>query len=57
MDDGNAARHVAATKMNERSSRSHSVFVVKIEQKVISTFFILLFLTRFQRKTKALLQI
>jgi hypothetical protein len=37
MDDGNAVRHVAATKMNDRSSRSHSVFTVKIAQKVISS--------------------
>lgn len=33
MIQGNSMRHVAATKMNERSSRSHSVFTVKIEQR------------------------
>jgi hypothetical protein len=26
-------RHVASTNMNERSSRSHSCFTIKIEQK------------------------
>ena len=31
---GNSVRHVASTKMNDRSSRSHSVFTIKIEQKV-----------------------
>ena len=34
MADGNSVRHVAATKMNDRSSRSHSVFTIKIEQKM-----------------------
>jgi hypothetical protein len=33
MIEGNNVRHVAATKMNERSSRSHSVFTIRIEQK------------------------
>eukprot|EP01112_Ceratiomyxa_fruticulosa_P006218 TRINITY_DN17008_c0_g1_i1.p1 TRINITY_DN17008_c0_g1~~TRINITY_DN17008_c0_g1_i1.p1 ORF type:complete len:665 (+),score=165.94 TRINITY_DN17008_c0_g1_i1:1544-3538(+) len=33
MIEGNSQRHVAATKMNERSSRSHSVFTIKISQK------------------------
>ncbi len=37
MIEGNNVRHVAATKMNERSSRSHSVFTIKIEQKDTST--------------------
>lgn len=36
MIQGNSMRHVAATKMNERSSRSHSVFTIKVEQKDIS---------------------
>lgn len=29
---GNNRRHVAATEMNERSSRSHSIFVISYEQ-------------------------
>ncbi|PRP88123.1 kinesin-like protein [Planoprotostelium fungivorum] len=33
MSDGNSVRHVASTKMNDRSSRSHSVFIVKLEQR------------------------
>eukprot|EP00771_Trimastix_marina_P000712 gnl/Trimastix_PCT/1739.p1 GENE.gnl/Trimastix_PCT/1739~~gnl/Trimastix_PCT/1739.p1 ORF type:complete len:727 (-),score=278.09 gnl/Trimastix_PCT/1739:139-2319(-) len=33
MDQGNAARQVAATSMNAVSSRSHSVFTIKLEQK------------------------
>jgi hypothetical protein len=33
MAEGNAVRHTAATKMNARSSRSHSVFTIKVEQK------------------------
>jgi methylase of polypeptide subunit release factors len=33
MRRGNGARSVAATKMNEDSSRSHSVFTLKIEQQ------------------------
>ncbi len=33
MIEGNSMRHVAATKMNEHSSRSHSVFTIKVEQK------------------------
>lgn len=32
-EKGNASRQVAATNMNATSSRSHSVFTVKIEQK------------------------
>eukprot|EP00600_Ochromonadales_sp_CCMP1393_P008823 CAMPEP_0174954044 /NCGR_PEP_ID=MMETSP0004_2-20121128/205_1 /TAXON_ID=420556 /ORGANISM="Ochromonas sp., Strain CCMP1393" /LENGTH=787 /DNA_ID=CAMNT_0016201813 /DNA_START=43 /DNA_END=2407 /DNA_ORIENTATION=- len=30
---GNAVRRVAATKMNDQSSRSHSVFTIKVEHK------------------------
>jgi hypothetical protein len=33
---GNAVRRVAATKMNDQSSRSHSVFTIKIEQKTVT---------------------
>lgn len=33
MDEGNKARTVAATNMNETSSRSHSVFTVLLTQK------------------------
>jgi kinesin family protein 1 len=33
MDEGNKARTVAATQMNETSSRSHSVFTVFLTQK------------------------
>lgn len=33
---GNTVRRVAATNMNEQSSRSHSVFTIKIEQKKTS---------------------
>ena len=33
LDQGNGVRHVAATNMNDRSSRSHSCFIIKIEQK------------------------
>lgn len=35
MDEGNKARTVAATQMNETSSRSHSVFTVLLTQKRI----------------------
>jgi hypothetical protein len=31
---GQAVRHVASTQMNDQSSRSHSVFTIRIEQKV-----------------------
>lgn len=34
---GNAVRHVGATQMNDASSRSHSVFTLKIEQKIFTT--------------------
>jgi len=33
LEQGQKVRHVAATAMNERSSRSHSCFTLKIEQK------------------------
>jgi hypothetical protein len=32
LEQGNAVRHVASTKMNGRSSRSHSCFTVKVKQ-------------------------
>lgn len=34
-EQGNAVRRVAATQMNERSSRSHSCLTLKIEKKTI----------------------
>lgn len=36
IEQGNAVRRVAATNMNEQSSRSHSVFIIKIERKTTS---------------------
>jgi hypothetical protein len=33
IEQGNKVRKVAATKMNDRSSRSHSCFIIKIEQR------------------------
>ena len=36
IDQGNTVRRVAATDMNETSSRSHSVFTLKIEQKTVT---------------------
>ena len=33
IDQGNTVRKVAATNMNDQSSRSHSVFTIRIEQK------------------------
>ena len=33
IDQGMGNRHVAATQMNAESSRSHSVFTIKIHQK------------------------
>ena len=36
ISQGNAVRRVAATKMNDTSSRSHSVFTIKIEQRTVS---------------------
>eukprot|EP00762_Andalucia_godoyi_P002744 ANDGO_04515.mRNA.1 Osmotic avoidance abnormal protein 3 len=35
MSQGNKVRTVAATKMNQSSSRSHSIFTLKISQKII----------------------
>lgn len=35
LEQGQKVRHVAATNMNERSSRSHSCFTIKIEQKLV----------------------
>lgn len=35
IEQGQKVRHVAATAMNERSSRSHSCFTIKIEQKTV----------------------
>lgn len=35
LEQGNAVRKVAATQMNERSSRSHSCFTIRIEQKIV----------------------
>lgn len=35
LDQGNRVRRVASTAMNERSSRSHSVFTLKIQQKTV----------------------
>lgn len=37
MKTGAASRSVAATRMNERSSRSHSIFIVHIDQKDVET--------------------
>jgi len=37
IEQGNSVRQVAATQMNERSSRSHSCFTIKIEQKDTQT--------------------
>merc|ERR1711991_1161441 len=34
IEQGNKVRTVAATKMNERSSRSHSCFTIRISQKI-----------------------
>eukprot|EP00602_Paraphysomonas_sp_CaronLab_P001022 CAMPEP_0185033720 /NCGR_PEP_ID=MMETSP1103-20130426/22960_1 /TAXON_ID=36769 /ORGANISM="Paraphysomonas bandaiensis, Strain Caron Lab Isolate" /LENGTH=699 /DNA_ID=CAMNT_0027570099 /DNA_START=449 /DNA_END=2548 /DNA_ORIENTATION=+ len=36
IEQGNTVRRVAATNMNDQSSRSHSCFTVKIEQKLIT---------------------
>lgn len=33
---GGAVRHVASTQMNDQSSRSHSVFTIKVEQKIVT---------------------
>ncbi|ETV95801.1 hypothetical protein, variant 2 [Aphanomyces invadans] len=37
LEEGNKVRQVAATQMNERSSRSHSCFTIKIASKKIET--------------------
>ncbi|KAH8671158.1 kinesin heavy chain [Xylariales sp. PMI_506] len=37
MDEGNKARTVAATNMNETSSRSHAVFTLMLTQKKVDT--------------------
>ncbi|ETV74982.1 hypothetical protein H257_10587 [Aphanomyces astaci] len=37
LDEGNKVRQVAATQMNERSSRSHSCFTIKIASKRVET--------------------
>eukprot|EP01052_Picozoa_sp_SAG31_P003632 SAG31_NODE_142_length_22669_cov_18.630040_7_plen_91_part_00 len=34
MDSGEAHRHVGQTNMNEKSSRSHTIFRITIESKV-----------------------
>lgn len=36
IDQGNTVRRVAATNMNEQSSRSHSCFTIKLEKKTAS---------------------
>lgn len=36
LEQGNTVRRVAATNMNEQSSRSHSCFTIKIEQKLVT---------------------
>ena len=33
LEQGNRVRAVAATQMNERSSRSHSCFTIRVQQK------------------------
>lgn len=37
IEQGNTVRRVAATNMNEQSSRSHSCFTIKLEQKTTTT--------------------
>lgn len=37
LDRGGAARAVAATNMNQESSRSHSIFVIEVAQKNVET--------------------
>ena len=34
---GNSIRRVAETKMNSASSRSHSVFTIKVEKRTVTT--------------------
>ncbi|KEG13695.1 putative Unc104-like kinesin [Trypanosoma grayi] len=36
MNGGNQSRHTAATKMNDRSSRSHAIFAISLVQTIIS---------------------
>lgn len=36
LEQGNTVRRVAATNMNEQSSRSHSCFTIKIQKKTIT---------------------
>jgi hypothetical protein len=36
LEQGNTVRRVASTNMNERSSRSHSCFTIKIEQRLVT---------------------
>ena len=36
IEQGNVVRRVAATQMNDTSSRSHSVFTIKIEQRTVA---------------------
>lgn len=35
MEEGNKSRTVAATNMNDASSRSHAVFCIKVTQTLI----------------------
>ena len=37
MQQGSQNRHIGATRMNEKSSRSHSLFLLKINQKNVIT--------------------
>ncbi|KAK1798859.1 hypothetical protein P4O66_007141, partial [Electrophorus voltai] len=37
IDEGKANRHVAVTNMNEHSSRSHSIFLIRIKQEHLDT--------------------
>ena len=37
MDQGNEMRAVASTAMNATSSRSHSIFIIKMQQKQVTT--------------------
>lgn len=37
LEQGARVRHVAATQMNERSSRSHSIFTLRIEQRTVTS--------------------
>lgn len=61
LDQGNAVRAVAATDMNETSSRSHSCFTIKIERKTVTSIgpffnlFIFLFIYFFEFLTMSFL--